>query len=123
LTFITAGHETTALALTWAFYLLSLHPEVEGRVRQEIDSVTGGAPVDAEHIDALAYTGRVIQEATRLYPPAALIVREARQDVDLGKSAFGPGRLSTYLFTPCTDTKSFGTSLTALTQTALNRKR
>ena len=39
LTFITAGHETTALALTWTFYLLSLHPEVERRVRQEIDSV------------------------------------------------------------------------------------
>jgi cytochrome P450 len=83
LTFITAGHETTALALTWTFYLLSLHPAVERRVRQEIDSVTGGAPLHAEHIDALAYTGRVIQEAMRLYPPAALIVREARQDVEL----------------------------------------
>ena len=44
LTFITAGHETTALALTWTFYLLSLHLEVERRVRQEIDSVTAGAP-------------------------------------------------------------------------------
>jgi cytochrome P450 len=93
LTFITAGHETTALALTltWTFYLLSLHPEVERRVRQEIDSVTGGAPLYAEHIDALAYTGRVIQEAMRLYPPAPLIVREARQDVGLGQEHIRAG--------------------------------
>ena len=91
LTFITAGHETTALALTWTFYLLSLHPEVERRVTQEIDSVTGGAPVHAQHIDALAYTGRVIQETMRLYPPAALIVREARQDVELGQEHIRAG--------------------------------
>jgi cytochrome P450 len=91
LTFITAGHETTALALTWTFYLLRLHPEIERRVRQEIDSVTGGAPLHADHIDALAYTGQVIQEAMRLYPPAALIVREARQDVELGQEHIRAG--------------------------------
>jgi len=43
LTFITAGHETTALALTWSFYLLSLHPEHEARVVVEIETATGGA--------------------------------------------------------------------------------
>ena len=91
LTFITAGRETTALALTWTFYLLSLHPQVERRVRQEIDSVAGGAPLHAEHIDALAYTGRVIQEAMRLFPPAALIVREAWQDVELGQEHIRAG--------------------------------
>jgi len=84
LTFITAGHETTALALTWTFYLLSLHPEVEQRVQREIDRVTGGGRVQAEHIDNLVYTTQVFQEAIRLYPPAALIVREARRDLELG---------------------------------------
>ena len=53
--------------------------------------MAGGAPLHAEHIDALAYTGRVIQEAMRLYPPAALIVREARQDVGLGQEHIRAG--------------------------------
>ena len=52
LTFITARHETTALALTWTLYLLSLHPEVEWRVKREIAAATGGGPVRPTHIDA-----------------------------------------------------------------------
>src|SRR5262249_54996427 len=80
LTFITAGHETTALALTWTFYLLSLYPEIEQRVRSEIATISGGGLLCPEHIDALVYTNQVIQEAMRLYPPAALIVRSARQN-------------------------------------------
>jgi cytochrome P450 len=91
LTFITAGHETTALALTWTFYLLSLHPEVEWRVKSEIAAATGGGPVHARHIDALAYTNQVIQEAMRLYPPAGLIVRAARRDVQLGNEQIRAG--------------------------------
>ncbi|MFY9989670.1 MAG: cytochrome P450 [Rhodoplanes sp.] len=83
LTFITAGHETTALALTWTFYLLSLHPEIEQRVKGEVAAVTGGGPVRPEHIEALGFTNQVIQEAMRLYPPVALIVRAARNDVVL----------------------------------------
>jgi cytochrome P450 len=51
LTFITAGHETTALALTWTFYLLSLHPEVERRVTSEIAGATAGRPVCADHLE------------------------------------------------------------------------
>jgi cytochrome P450 len=91
LTFITAGHETTALALTWTFYLLSLHPEVERRVKREIAAVTGEGSVHAKHIDALTYTNQVIQEAMRLYPPAALIVRAARRDVELGNEQIRAG--------------------------------
>lgn len=83
LTFITAGHETMALVLTWTFYLLSLHPQVEEHVRREVAAATGGGPLRAEHIEALAYTRQVIQEAMRLYPPAALIVRAARRDLRL----------------------------------------
>jgi cytochrome P450 len=56
LTFVMAGHETTALALTWTFYLLSLHRDVEARVRSEIAAVTGGSSVRGEHIESLHYT-------------------------------------------------------------------
>lgn len=91
MTFITAGHETTALALTWTFYLLSLHPEIEERVKSEIDAVTGGGPVRPNHVDDLTYTNQVIQESMRLYPPAALIVRAARRDVVLGNEQIRAG--------------------------------
>jgi cytochrome P450 len=97
LTFITAGHETTALALTWTLYLLSLHPEVEQRVKREIAATTRGGPIHAKHIDALAYTSQVIQEAIRLYPPVALIVRAARRDVKLGNE---PVRAGTTVYVP-----------------------
>jgi cytochrome P450 len=91
LTFITAGHETTALALTWSFYLLSLHPEDEARVIAEIETATGGAPLTREHVPALAYTQQVIQEAMRLYPPAPVVVRAATRDIDLGGHAVAAG--------------------------------
>ncbi len=84
LTFITAGHETSAVALTWTFYLLSQHPEAEERLRGEVTAVTGGSPLRAEHINQLLYTKQVIQEAMRLYPPAPVIVREAQRDIRLG---------------------------------------
>ena len=67
LTFITVGHETTALALTWTFYLLSLHPEVERRVTSEIAGATAGRPVCADHLEMLPYTTQVMHESMRLY--------------------------------------------------------
>ena len=91
LTFIIAGHETTALALTWTFYLLSVHPEVEQQVKREIAAAIGCGPVHAKHIEALAYTNQVIQEAMRLYPPAALIVRAARRNVELANEEICAG--------------------------------
>ena len=91
LTFITAGHETSAVALTWTFYLLSLYPQVEARLRREVAAVTGGAALHAEHIAGLAYTRQVIQEAMRLYPPAPVIVREAQRDIELAGHAVKAG--------------------------------
>ena len=91
LTFISAGHETTALALAWTFYLLSEHPEVESAVLQEIEAVTSGAPVGAEHLDGLACTRRVLQESMRLYPPAPVVVRAATEDLLLGGVAIARG--------------------------------
>ncbi len=84
LTFITAGHETTALALAWTFYLLSLHPEAEAKVLREIASVTGGGSLEVAHLDQLVYTRQVLQEAMRLYPPAPVVVRAATRDVRIG---------------------------------------
>ncbi|GJD53383.1 Putative cytochrome P450 132 [Methylobacterium crusticola] len=83
LTFVAAGHETTALALTWTLYLLSLHPETEAAVLAEIEAATGGQAVTPDHVEALPYTRQVIQEAMRLYPPAPVVVRAALQDLDI----------------------------------------
>lgn len=84
MTFITAGHETTALGLAWAFDLLARHPEVETKVLVEIDAATGGEPVDAKHVSKLVYTRQVFSEAMRLYPPAPIITRTALRDFQLG---------------------------------------
>jgi cytochrome P450 len=91
LTFLVAGHETTALALTWTFYLLSLHPEIEERVVQEIEAVTQGSALREEHVEALSYTRQVILEAMRLYPPAPVVVRTATRDVSLGAEVIRAG--------------------------------
>jgi cytochrome P450 len=84
LTFIAAGHETTAPALTWTFYLLSLHPTVEARVLDEIATVTDGKPLAPAHVEALCYTRQVAHEAMRLYPPAAIVVRQAARNIRIG---------------------------------------
>jgi cytochrome P450 len=84
LTFILAGHETTALALSWTFYLLSHYPAMAARVRRETEAVTGGAAIAAEHVEALVFTRQVVMEALRLYPPAAAIGRLAERDTALG---------------------------------------
>ncbi|MBB3564371.1 cytochrome P450 [Rhizobium sp. BK512] len=85
MTFITAGHETTALGLAWTFDLLARHPEIEKKVLQEIDAVTQGQPLNAEHVSQLVYTRQVFSEAMRLYPPAPIITRTALQDFQLGE--------------------------------------
>ncbi|MFF2320374.1 cytochrome P450 [Agrobacterium sp. NPDC058088] len=97
LTFITAGHETTALGLAWTFHLLSQNGETERKVVEEIQAVTGGAPVAAEHIANLTYTRQVFSEAMRLYPPAPVITRTALQDFRLGDHDIAAG---TVLYVP-----------------------
>jgi cytochrome P450 len=75
LTFIAAGHETTALALTWTFYLLSLYPEIEERVIGEIDAAGGADGFNPDLIDKLPFTRQVISESLRLYPPVPGLTR------------------------------------------------
>lgn len=90
LTFIGAGHETTALALTWTFYLLARHPDIERRILAEIDSVTGGAALEASQVAELTYTRQVIQEAMRVYPPVAMIVRQSTRPLSVGGVSITP---------------------------------
>lgn len=87
LTFVVAGHETTALALTWALWLTANSPGVEQRLMDEIAAVAGDRPIDAASADRLTYTKQVIQEAMRLFPPAPLIPRIATEDTMLGSEA------------------------------------
>ena len=84
MTMLLAGHDTTALTLTYTWYLLSEHPEVEARVHQELDEVCGDDPPTAADVRELEYLERVLNEAMRLYPPVYVIFREPRVDVRLG---------------------------------------
>lgn len=83
LTFLAAGHETTALALTWSLYLVSQYPEAARKIRDEIQTVAGDAPLNAEQANALIYTKQVIYEAMRLYPPVPVLSRYAAKDCTL----------------------------------------
>lgn len=77
LAFITAGHETTALALAWALYLLAFDQSVQDRAREEAVSVLDGQVAGADHIAGLTYIRQIVQETMRLYPPAAFLSRTA----------------------------------------------
>jgi cytochrome P450 len=77
LTLFLAGHETTANALTWTWYLLSQHPEIEARIHAEIDSVLEGRLPTVDDLPRLTYTRKVFSESLRLYPPAWIIGRRA----------------------------------------------
>jgi cytochrome P450 len=68
-TIFVAGHETTAMAMVWAWYLLALHPEAEARLHAELAAVLGGRTPVHEDLAKLAYTRAVMDEAMRLYPP------------------------------------------------------
>jgi cytochrome P450 len=84
-TIVLAGHETTANALTWAWYLLSQHPEVEAKLHEELDTVLGGRLPTLEDLRQLPYTEKVIKETMRLYPPIPTIARQAIEDVQIGE--------------------------------------
>ena len=84
MTLFLAGHETTALTLSWTWYLLAQHPEVEEKLAAEWANVLGGRLPTPDDIPRLRYTEHVIQEAMRVYPPVYLIGREPVSDVELG---------------------------------------
>ncbi len=81
-TILLAGHETTANALAWTWYLVARHPEVEARLHAEIDRTLAGRLPTADDVPALPYARMVFAEAMRLYPPAWLLGRAAIEDHD-----------------------------------------
>jgi cytochrome P450 len=84
MTLFLAGHETTALTLSWSWYLLARNPDAARKVQEEVERVIGGRTPTADDWPRLKYTEMVSLEAMRLYPPAYVIGREALTDVDLG---------------------------------------
>ena len=84
-TMIAAGHETTALALSWTFYLLAQHPEVEAQLVTEIETVLAGRLPTFEDLSQLRYTRMVLEESMRLYPPSwSLVGRDAIVEDEIG---------------------------------------
>lgn len=82
LTIFLAGHETTANALTWTWYLLSQHPEVEARLHAELESALGERLPTFDDLQQLPYTRMVLAESMRLFPPAWAIGRRALKDFE-----------------------------------------
>ncbi|HEU5183035.1 MAG TPA: cytochrome P450 [Gemmatimonadaceae bacterium] len=93
MTLFLAGHETTANALTWTWYLLSQHREAEARLHEEVDRVLGDRRATADDLGALAYTRMVLTESMRLYPPAYAIGRRALEDYEVGGVVIPRGAL------------------------------
>ncbi len=84
LTLLTAGHETTANALSWAVHHLGERPDIEARVHAEVDEVLGDRGVTFEDIPNLTFTHGVIMETLRLYPPAWILTRRTTTTASLG---------------------------------------
>lgn len=79
-----AGHESTAVATSWCLMLLALHPEWQTRIREELTQVCNNGIPDANSLPRMKTLNIVIQEALRLYPPAAFVSREALEDIQIG---------------------------------------
>jgi cytochrome P450 len=90
LTLIVAGHETTAAALTWAWYLISEHPQVQEQLQAEADRTSADQALSLGAAESLAFTHQVLQEALRLYPPGWLITRRTLEADELGGYPIAP---------------------------------
>ena len=84
MTFLLAGHETTALSLSWAWFLLSENPEAENKLHHELARVLDGKNPSFEDLPRLCYTEAVVKESVRLYPPAWSLARTAAEDFEIG---------------------------------------
>jgi cytochrome P450 len=94
MTMLLAGHETTSLALSWTYYLLARHPEVEARIADEVDRVVGGSRPSFAHLERLTTTRQAIEESLRLYPPAWGFSRQAIADDEIGGYRVPKGSLA-----------------------------
>jgi cytochrome P450 len=93
MTIFLAGHETTANALTWTWYLLSQHPDIAARFYAEVDEVLTGRLPDVEDFQKLRYTEMILAESMRLYPPAWILGRNVLEDVEIGGCRIPRGAL------------------------------
>lgn len=91
LTFIVAGHETTALTLAWSMYLVAFDQTVQDRARAEAQQVLQGSAATGEDVENLPFIRQIIEEALRLYPPAGVISRTALEPDTLGGREILPG--------------------------------
>jgi cytochrome P450 len=91
ITLLLAGHETTALNLSWTWFLLAQHPEMEEKLLAELDAVLGGRAPSAADLPKLQYTDRVIRETLRLYPPAWRIFRRTEEPLKVGEYVLPAG--------------------------------
>jgi cytochrome P450 len=90
LTLIVAGHETTAAALTWTWYLISQHPDTADQLQQEADRTSADQTLGLDAAESLKFTHQVVQEALRLYPPGWLITRRTLEADELGGYPIAP---------------------------------
>lgn len=93
MTLFLAGHETTANALTWTWYLLSQHPQIAARMQKEIDEVLGGRVPGFDDLPNLKYVEMVLAEGMRLYPPAWAVGRKAIGPHQIGEYTAEPGSI------------------------------
>jgi cytochrome P450 len=98
MTLLLAGHETTANALNWTWCLLAQHPEATGKLAAELTHVLGGRTPSMADRPQLTYTRMVVEEAMRLYPPAWIVPRGAREDDEI--AGFGVRAGSVVLLSP-----------------------
>jgi enediyne biosynthesis protein E7 len=90
LTLIVAGHETTAAALTWTWYLVTQHPEVAEALEAESDKHAADGVLSLDAAESLSYTHQVLQESLRMYPPGWLLTRRSVEADALGGYAIAP---------------------------------
>ena len=93
LTIFAAGHETTANALAWTWYLLATHSEAKARFHEEVDKVLQGRTPTADDLQHLPYTRAIFDESLRLYPPAPAVQRKAETDTTVGGLSLPEGAL------------------------------
>ena len=92
ITIFMAGHETTAVTMTWVWYLLSQHPQEEAKLHEELDTVLAGRAPTQDDLPSLVYTRMIIEEAMRVYPPApGLSVRQAKEADEICGFKVWPG--------------------------------
>lgn len=96
ITIFSAGHETTSNLLTWTLYLLAKHPTVTDKLREELESVTNGKPLQFDDLPNLNYTKAVINESLRVRPPVGVMMRKITQDSEVDGYRLKAGGLAIF---------------------------